>query len=655
MILSAVRKIKINNCLFLYFQAADYMSQLDSKYVPVSGSIAATQRKQQLQFQVPIHDLNAKFCDTLSENEVQQLLDYATQIKKKYVGQGHVIRMPQLPLESESSTVYRDCSNSIDSKHIEDFLFDGKPFADKLIVDEVLFTVVNSDIVQPILFNQAPSFVCALNYSNLSREVKYHDDLKVDIENQNTLLEMNIDSNSITSALIYGDIYDTIFRKLDDKHINYKANPLIGPICKFRQELNNNLKFKKDLNLILDNHINNSKGALTEILDNKKYSGEGMTNHTQINKSETGNAENNFQVNMLNKDDILDFIFNSDKVRSALDQQFAKLILFDIPIEPNLVLTHNLNDDTAHKLKQLKLNQSVLQSAIENGIIYDKFFSQLNDKHVDYKSCHLLYPLSCFREMYRGDNTFAKDLNGLQKAILLNTEFDAVNQNSQLYNSLNRVAQDTSQLNLSPILKNLNISSNPCTASLSCKTCHTNILPGSAAVKASRMGKNDIWHPQCFVCNMCGELLADLVYFYHNKHIYCGRDLAIILNIPRCNACDELIFTKEYTAAEGVNFHIKHFCCFECDIPLAGLQYILNINNNMPTCLQCYELNYGHKCQLCASAINPNEQGVSWNGAHWHGPCFICTGNKCGKSLMGGQFCIKNNLPFCSSKCVNGK
>lgn len=54
-----------------------------------------------------------------------------------------------------------------------------------------------------------------------------------------------------------------------------------------------------------------------------------------------------------------------------------------------------------------------------------------------------------------------------------------------------------------------------------------------------------------------GDLLADLVYFYHQDNIYCGRDLADILKIPRCKACDELIFTKEYTLAEGATFHIK--------------------------------------------------------------------------------------------------
>ena len=30
----------------------------------------------------------------------------------------------------------------------------------------------------------------------------------------------------------------------------------------------------------------------------------------------------------------------------------------------------------------------------------------------------------------------------------------------------------------------------------------------------------------------------------------------------RCNACDELIFSTEYTGAEGGAYHLKHFCCW---------------------------------------------------------------------------------------------
>jgi hypothetical protein len=72
-----------------------------------------------------------------------------------------------------------------------------------------------------------------------------------------------------------------------------------------------------------------------------------------------------------------------------------------------------------------------------------------------------------------------------------------------------------------------------------CEKCHEDIYVGDVAVIVEKA--NDIsWHPKCFVCSVCNELLADLVYFYYKNKLYCGRDLAAFLGIPRCFACDEV-------------------------------------------------------------------------------------------------------------------
>lgn len=72
-----------------------------------------------------------------------------------------------------------------------------------------------------------------------------------------------------------------------------------------------------------------------------------------------------------------------------------------------------------------------------------------------------------------------------------------------------------------------------------CHKCKEEIHVGDVAVITEK-AKNAIWHPGCFVCNMCNELLVDLVYFYYKNKLYCGRDLATLLEIPRCFACDEV-------------------------------------------------------------------------------------------------------------------
>lgn len=56
---------------------------------------------------------------------------------------------------------------------------------------------------------------------------------------------------------------------------------------------------------------------------------------------------------------------------------------------------------------------------------------------------------------------------------------------------------------------------------------------------ASRAGHNASWHPGCFACSVCQELLVDLIYFYREGKVYCGRHHAESLK-PRCAACDEV-------------------------------------------------------------------------------------------------------------------
>ncbi len=87
------------------------------------------------------------------------------------------------------------------------------------------------------------------------------------------------------------------------------------------------------------------------------------------------------------------------------------------------------------------------------------------------------------------------------------------------------------------------------------------------------------------------EILVDLLYYYDSGRVFCARHYAWHANIPRCHACDELIFAAEYTGAEDHVWHIKHFCCYECDRPLAGLKYI-PIDSH-PHCLLCYRVKHG--------------------------------------------------------------
>ncbi|KAM9377279.1 testin [Pholidichthys leucotaenia] len=182
----------------------------------------------------------------------------------------------------------------------------------------------------------------------------------------------------------------------------------------------------------------------------------------------------------------------------------------------------------------------------------------------------------------------------------------------------------------------------------SCHHCQKPMRQGEPAVYAERAGYDKLWHPACFVCCTCNELLVDMIYFWKKGKMYCGRHYGDSEK-PRCAGCDELIFSNEYTLAEGQNWHLKHFCCFDCDCILAGETYVME--NDKPVCKPCYMKNYAVKCCCCQNVVEPEAQRVSYGGLNWHAEpqCFRCSG--CSKCLIGQRFMVAQRFLFCSVEC----
>ncbi|KAK7135345.1 hypothetical protein R3I94_014113 [Phoxinus phoxinus] len=185
-----------------------------------------------------------------------------------------------------------------------------------------------------------------------------------------------------------------------------------------------------------------------------------------------------------------------------------------------------------------------------------------------------------------------------------------------------------------------------------CQQCGRQISGGDIAVFASRAGHGSCWHPQCFQCASCNELLVDLIYFYQDGHIYCGRHHAEHIK-PRCQACDEVIFADECTEAEGRHWHMKHFCCFECEAALGGQRYIMR--ESRPYCCRCYESLYAEYCDTCGEHIGIDQGQMTYEGQHWHASeaCFSCA--CCRLPLLGRPFLPRGGLIFCSRSCSLGE
>uniref|UniRef100_A0A8C4QJG6 Prickle-like protein 3 n=1 Tax=Eptatretus burgeri TaxID=7764 RepID=A0A8C4QJG6_EPTBU len=182
-------------------------------------------------------------------------------------------------------------------------------------------------------------------------------------------------------------------------------------------------------------------------------------------------------------------------------------------------------------------------------------------------------------------------------------------------------------------------------AGVACQQCGGTIGGGEMAVFASRTSL--YWHPRCFVCITCRELLVDLIYFCLDGKLYCGRHQAERLK-PRCAACDEIIFADECTEAEGRHWHIAHFSCVECQIVLGGQRYIMK--DGRPFCCSCFQVRHTVPCIACYQHI----ERVTYGGQHWHArdKCFSCA--RCKSSLLGFPFLPQQGQIFCSKACSLG-
>ncbi|ENN78486.1 hypothetical protein YQE_05050, partial [Dendroctonus ponderosae] len=137
-----------------------------------------------------------------------------------------------------------------------------------------------------------------------------------------------------------------------------------------------------------------------------------------------------------------------------------------------------------------------------------------------------------------------------------------------------------------------------------CDLCSESLSSGDIGVLASRAGPNMVWHPACFTCCVCRELLVDLIYFFKEGRLYCGRHHAETVK-PRCSACDEIILADECTEAEGRAWHMKHFACSECERQLGGQRYIMR--DGRPYCLHCFDAMFAEYCDSCGEPIGVDQ------------------------------------------------
>ncbi|XP_055377588.1 uncharacterized protein LOC129609596 [Condylostylus longicornis] len=727
---------------------SDYMNKLGSNKIPIAGSDAAAKRKQQLQFQVPAHDMDATLCDNLTDSETAQLEQYVKKIRENCVGQGNVVRIGEVK-HAQVNHLNRQPEKNFNKKL--EILRKINETPGDIVKDKTAMSLLNSEqLTNAILLNQPlPIRTHLIVHSDVMNPsvLPPHLEAKLTNSTKDKLKNIPVNIASAESITINGPFYEKILDILDKNNLDISKDPILQPIKDFIREYNSSPTFRNDI----DQAIKSNKQYSTPIKGIKPAASDAFNSpvplrypaqtkfgtlikqDTPMRKVKFGGVDIIHDLGLpadakFERDKILLNIVNSEKLANILKPPHNKFECKPFAISDQTMFPNLDSDDLQYfspknqnKINEFGLNKDCLLSGFINGPHYDQIFGNLQNKGINVSGCRILHPLKMYRQELLNDNVFEKEIanfvenqpnnkflaisNGVpysntipaenypQNPLLsgskssdsgfeskpptpnqiTNSDFNQFADASlgkftsipgiedlNMYptvhfsgnKSIHDLGEDFSQLGVVDPPPKENVEDIKAVPVLKCKDCQKFIMSGEVAVKAERAGKEIAWHPECFKCHSCKELLADLVYFFHSGNVYCGRDLALILKIPRCNACDELIFTKEYTAAENATFHIKHFCCYQCDIPLAGKQYIPDEKTNMPLCLNCYDQYYAERCKRCQNQIGPTEQGVKWGEIHWHGTCFMCAGINCGKSLIGGRFCVKQDMPFCSPACV---
>ncbi|KAG5320131.1 TES protein, partial [Pseudoatta argentina] len=603
--------------------AVDYMKALPTEKLPIKGSVGAVLRRQLLQKQLPLHDIDYKVCDQLSEQEQKQFEKYLENIKK-YAGQGKVTKMfgvrpfDRSLMTPVNATDMQKCSpqhkshilpTGVQLRTPSSFAQKG-PYARQN--KQSAATVINNN---EILMRSTEEYNCTLDVynvsvgSNIARSQPIEGKLIYENLQRDTVLQVDEKNAAVDNKIVNSSIFTHLAEQeivsAREKHTCRNYVPCGGNAFEQHGEIRSNLV--------------------------------DTTMCTAVHGGEAINDETVFSVESIFADALLppSAVHANDIIGSTLDEKGLTFI----------------REKLADKYN----------NATKNPAMYavSKFSRPLDTKAISITESSIRNPISTVptnvvlsAKIEISDSQNPIDVyisNPLQAELSSSVLQSSVIHSEQLQNQVfPHIVGGDMQLtdSLQEAIEGLKIDS---TKVHKCEKCHDNIRVGDVVVIAEK-ANNASWHPGCFVCSVCNELLVDLVYFYYKSNLYCGRDLATFLGIPRCFACDELIFVREYTVAEGHNYHVKHFCCWDCDMPLAGQQYITE--NDRPLCLPCYQKSYAKTCAACNIVIAADQQGVAIKNLNFHATqvCFCCY--SCKRNLLNGRMAIKKDKLFCSKECI---
>jgi len=202
------------------------------------------------------------------------------------------------------------------------------------------------------------------------------------------------------------------------------------------------------------------------------------------------------------------------------------------------------------------------------------------------------------------------------------------------------------------------------TGGLSCGGCGGPIIGRIVSAIGER------WHPECFRCTICNELLEHVSSYEHDGRPYCHLDYHESF-APRCYHCktaiiDERFITLDDEALGKRTYHEQHFFCAECGDPFlapsggstrTGELSVtgdgafedddvgFTVYKGHPYCEACHVRLRMPKCKGCKRSIRDGTRAVEALGGKWCWECFVCSG--CDKPFDDPSFFLRDSRPFC--------
>ncbi|KAK0444935.1 uncharacterized protein EV420DRAFT_1277255 [Desarmillaria tabescens] len=194
---------------------------------------------------------------------------------------------------------------------------------------------------------------------------------------------------------------------------------------------------------------------------------------------------------------------------------------------------------------------------------------------------------------------------------------------------------------------------------LSCAGCRLPIIGRLVTASNSDKGGGLRWHPECFKCTICSELLEHVSSYERDGKMYCHLDFYETF-APKCSHCHTPIIEEHFISLDDSalggkrTYHAQHFFCAECG--LGGERSFsadtqtseFMVYRGYAYCEACHVRLRMPKCSRCKKSIREWDEGaVEAMGRKWCWGCFRCEG--CEQPFDEGTFFERDKKAWCET------